>query len=566
MYQGNFSNWVNSSGNPITIYDPSTIRADPNGTGSIRNPFPNNQIPMARFSDLSQKLIPYGAAVTPNRPGSVPGTSAYVRNNYITSSGAILSPTDKGSVRVDHTIRNNHRLAFLFNITRYRQEIGTGGPPGTPEPLYSGETLTYDSEVYRWSYDWTITLRLLNHLSIGGNHLIQTSASPNAGKNWKSKMCFKNVIDCNVDFPIVTFTEFSQWGGNAYNGTEQPNWSIKDDLSFTHATHNFKMGYAFESQRAVGTGEQTISGSAGFSFLSTSVPGATSFTSGSSFASFLLGNAFSGGTETVRAVPQLYQYHGLYFQDDWHATRRLTVNLGVRYDFTLPPINLLDQYSDFTPNRPNPAVNNYPGALRFAGFGPGRENSRSLVPGWWGGVGPRLGLAYSANDKTTIRAAFGRTFSKVAVVSGSAHFAGFAGVYTWTSPDQGITPAFKWDDGLPSYLLPPQINPSFANNQSVSYWQLHDAVRAPEDLNWTFNIQRQVTPNTIVQVGYSATVGTHLQTSVVNMNQTPTACLNQFIQQYGASQALNLLRSDVNSPHGSFVQRSGTSAHWMRHA
>ena len=82
--------------------------------------------------------------------------------------------------------------------------------------------------------------------------------------------------------------------------------------------------------------------------------------------------------------------------------------------------------------------------------------------------------------------------------------------------------AVNWDDGLPSYLLPPQINPSFANNQSVGYWQLHDAVRAPEDLNWTFNIQRQVTPNTIVQVGYNATVGTHLQTSVVNMNQTPT--------------------------------------------
>ena len=89
-----------------------------------------------------------------------------------------------------------------------------------------------------------------------------------------------------------------------------------------------KFGYAFESQRANGFGQQNIAGQATFSFLETAVPGATSFTSGSSFASFLLGAADSGATETIRYLPQTFDYHGFYAQDDWHVNQKLTVNLG----------------------------------------------------------------------------------------------------------------------------------------------------------------------------------------------------------------------------------------------
>ena len=168
-----------------------------------------------------------------------------------------------------------------------------------------------------------------------------------------------------------------------------------------------------------------------------------------------------------------------------------------------------------------------------------------------------------------MRAGFGRSFSKVTVVSGSGHYAGFIGQYAFNSPDQGVTPAFNWDQGLPPYLLPPQINPAFANNQNVDYWQLRDATRAPENLSWTYSIQRQLTPNTVLEADYNATMGTHLQAGLVNINQTPTAYLNQFIQQYGATQALNLLRADISSatarsanipiPYANFTDPSGAA-------
>ena len=81
-------------------------------------------------------------------------------------------------------------------------------------------------------------------------------------------------------------------------------WSIKDDLNYTRGKHNFKFGYAFQSQRANGFGEQNISGISNYSFEGTGVPGNTSFTSGSSFASFLLGWADSGSTQTNLYAPQ----------------------------------------------------------------------------------------------------------------------------------------------------------------------------------------------------------------------------------------------------------------------
>jgi hypothetical protein len=570
MYNGDFSNWVNRQGDLLQIYDPSTTRASAGGVFT-RDPFPGNRIPASRFSPISARIIPIASVVKPNR-GATPGTPGYVTQNFIASGGTVLEPQDKGSIKLDHNLTQDHRLSFFMNRVSYRREIGGAGPPGLPVPLWNGEVQQFETSSYRMSYDWIVSPRVLNHFQIGGNQFRKDSFSPNYGRNqnWSSRIgCFGNVIDCERNFPLITFTEFTGWGSNASNGTEQPLWSMKNDLSYSRGKHTLKFGFAFDSQRANGFGEQCIMGCANFSFLSTSVPGQTSFNSGSSFASFLLGDATGGGTETERYVTQLYRYYGFYAQDDWRVTSRLTLNLGLRYEFTLPPISLTDEYSDFTPNRPNPAVNNYPGALRFAGFGPGRENTRALTPGWYGGFGPRIGLAYAVNSKTSLRTAFGRSFSRVTAVSGSGHYAGFIGNYRFSSLDQGITPAFNWDAGLPSYPLPvgldpnATLDPAFANNQNVTYWQLSDAVRAPENYYWTFNIQRELTSNTVLEIGYSANIGAHLQTGLVNLNQVPTAIWNDYVAKLGPAGAQNLLRADINSaiarannvpiPYGNFT-------------
>jgi hypothetical protein len=223
------------------------------------------------------------------------------------------------------------------------------------------------------------------------------------------------------------------------------------------------------------------------------------------------------------------------------------VNLGVRYDVTLPPVNARDEYSDFNPTRPNPGADGYPGALWFAGYGPGRENTRSLVPGWYGGIGPRLGIAYALDAKTTIRSGFGRSFSRVTAVQGSGHFAGFIGQYQFDNTSQGVTPTFKLDQGLPPYKLPPSIDPSFSNGNSVDWWQGQDATRAPENLNWTLTVQRQLAKSMVIEAGYNAAIGTHMQSGILNYNQVPTPIYDRMVAQFGVTQALNILRSNITS-------------------
>ena len=578
MYQGDFSNWVNAKNQPIPIYDPQSTTANPSG-GFVRTAFPGNVIPQSRFSTVTQSILPYAQGkILPNRPGIVPGTYSYVQNNYLTNGGDSVSPTDKGSVKIDQNLGANHHLGFFYNKTRYDSMPGPAGPSGLPEPLWNGSVSHYEASLYRLSYDWTISPTLLNHVAAGGNTFYKNSYSPNSGGNWKSKVCIPNAVDCNVNFPNISFSEYTGWGSTAYNGTEQPSWSLKDDLSYIRGSHTLKFGYAFESQRANGFGQQNIAGQATFNFAETAVPGTTSLTSGSSFASFLLGAADKGATETIRYLPQTYDYHGFYVQDGWKVNHKLTVNLGLRYEFTLPPVSEGNQYSNFSPTTPNPAVNNYPGALVFAGFGPGRQNKRSLIPGWYGAWSPRVGFAYALNSKTTIRAGAARSFSRVTVVSGTTHYSGFIGQYAFASTNQGITPAFYWDSGLPSYPLPPQIDPAFANNTNVDWWQLPDATRAPENDNWTLSIQRELSPSTVLEVDYNGVVGSHLQTGLVNINQVPMSVVNSLISSYGATQAIGLLNSNITSsaataagipiPYANFtnpnVQRSMTVGQGLR--
>jgi hypothetical protein len=577
MYRGDFRNWVDQNNRLIPIYDPSTTRANPNGSGSIRDAFPNNQIPTSMFSSTAVAIAKYGEPVLPNR-GFAPGTSGYVRQNYIVTGGTEISPTDKWSVKGDQLLGSNHRLSFLWNTTEFRRKPGENGPPGLPQPLWSGQLLAWDTEAYRVTHDWTVSANMVNHFSFARNTFIKNAFSPNVDQNWQEKgICIKNVIDCNQNFPVISFSDFSTWGSSSYNGTNQPGWGIKNDLSNIRGSHTLKFGFQYQDQNANGFGQQNIAGAAGFDFKSTGIPGQTSFpaSGGSSFASFLLGEAFSGATETIRDTAQKYPYFGFYAQDDWRVTRKLTLNLGLRYDFTLPPVNARDEYSDFNPTRPNPGADGYPGALWFAGFGPGRENTRSLVPGWYGGWGPRIGIAYTPDNKTTFRTGFGRSFSRVTAVQGSGHYDGFIGNYSFANAPLGVQPTFKLDEGLPPYNLPPSLDPAFSNLNDVSYWQGQEATRAPESLYWTFTIQRQVAANTVVEVGYNASIGTHLQSGMLRLNQVPTSIFNGLVSQYGATQAIALLNSDINSaaarnagiplPYPSFAtQRIRTVAQALR--
>jgi hypothetical protein len=112
-------------------------------------------------------------------------------------------------------------------------------------------------------------------------------------------------------------------------------------------------------------------------------------------------------------------------------------------------------------------------------------------PAGTAGIGPRFGLAYSLDQNTVIRASAGRSFGVVKAVTGSTHFEGAIIIFRPSSLDNGVTPAFLLDEGLPPYVRPPVIYPRFSNGNNTDYWD-NEAVRLPETYQWTLSVQRQL--------------------------------------------------------------------------
>lgn len=550
MYNGDFSNWVATSGGQVTrvpIFDPTTqVR---NADGSVtRQPFANNRVPTSLFDPLSVKaLAAFGTSgqLLPNN-GAAPGTVAYVRNNYFVATGSEVRPNTKLSLKGDHMFNEKHRISAYYGYNRSSvipSALGSATLPG----FYSNYNDTQrNSDVFRMSWDWTLSSRMLNHFYAGGNNWRENHDPPQAtiksGLDWKDKVCLANVPDCGQNLLNLDFGDITGWGGRANNGSENTIYAFNDDFSLVTGRHTIKFGGMHQRSHYNGFGRQCIAGCASFSYINTGLAGVNDPTrGGASFASFLLGYASGGSIDTIRFISQQWPHYAGYIQDDFRVNTKLTINYGLRWEVQMPPVEGNDRWSDFSPTRPNPRAGNIPGALIYAGTGEGREGSRSLADSWYRGFGPRFGFAYQHNEKTVVRGSVGRSFGAVTTVTGSTHQRGFT--QTYGVPDNGtngVVPNMILKEGFPQYPVPPFIDPSFANKDNIPWWQGQEATRLPDSYFWNLSIQRQLSGSTIVEMGYNASIGTHLQSQLLNVNQVDP----RFLSQYG----FVLMNSLVTSP------------------
>jgi hypothetical protein len=543
MYNGDFSNWVDKDGTLIPIYDPGTLSAD----RKTRTQFPGNKIPLNRFDPLASKLIGVYASgpngqLKPNN-GARPGTLDYVQNNFLITQGTEVNPWDKFSVKGDHIFSEKDRLTGYYGRNRIYRLPGSNGPATLPGYYTDYNDARNFSDVFRMSWDHNFRPTLLNHFYAGGNNWRESHYEPNELLgHWKDKFCYPNVPLCDNDLSSVGFSNFTGWGGPSNNGSENTVYAFHDDVNWIRGRHSFKFGGMFQRNHYNGFGQQWDAGRVDFSFTGTGRPGDTNFTTagGNGFASFLLGWADSWQIHTVRFIGQEWPYFAGYFQDDFRVNKKLTLNIGLRWETTLPPVEAKDRWSDFAPTRPNPKADNFPGALIFAGDGPGREGSRSLADSYYKAFGPHIGFAYSLNDKTVIRSAYSRSFGAITTVTGSTHFLGFVQIAGFGSTTSGIDPTFLYKDGMPPYPIPPFIDPSFANNNNIPWWQNGESAHPPVNDTWTLSIQRQITPSLLLEASYNGLAGSHLQAGLLNYNQVDP----RYFTQYGR----NLLNSSVTSP------------------
>jgi hypothetical protein len=551
MYNGDFSKWVTSSGALIPIYNPLTQVQNSDGTYT-RTPFPGNVIPKSLFSAAAVKALSVfqsSGTLVPNN-GAAPGTAAYVTNNYLETSGTQVYPVNKFSIKGDHIFNGKHRISGYYGYDREHQTAGPDGPPTLPGNYSTYNDLVQATDVYRFSWDWTLSPNKLNRFYAGGNNWRQDHKPPQEYiGNWQSKFCLNNVPNCNENlvnlFSGGTGDNYSTWGGQADNGSENTVYAYNDDFTWVRGRHTFKFGGMFQINHYNGFGRQCEAGCVGFSYQETGVPGGSNPNAGgNAFASFLLGQADSGQIDTVRFIGQQFYYVAGYAQDDWKITDKLVVNIGLRYDLNMPPTGLNDRWSDFSPTTPNPAAGNIPGAVLFAGSGQGRVGTRTLANIWDKGIGPHLGFAYSKDSKTVIRGSYARSYGSLASVSGSTHNMGFTLTQTFSNSTSGILPTYTLDAGMPPWTAPPFINPSVSNGTSVAWFQGNETTKLPAYDNVNFSIQRQLGNAVVADIGYNGVMGEHLQTQLLQYNQIDPKYLTAFGT---VAQSVTVLNSLVGS-------------------
>jgi hypothetical protein len=493
MKTGDFS----EIGRPI--YDPLTT------AGNVRQQFANNIIPANRISAISKKFL--AALPDPNLPG-VTNNLAFVNESRVTNN--------VWSLKVDHALTPNNRISYFHTL----QKIDTANTTALPGPLGQGlGSNPNEPQNFRVNHDWIVRPNFLINTSFGFSRTQQQWDNP-AQAGFASQVGLKVPTDATPRVQFTAADGLTPWGvqDGKVNSGGQFNWTthIRQNISWVRNKHEFRMGWDIRRLRTIATDAAGTNGLFRFDRAQTALPSATS-TTGHSFASFLLGapNEVTFATLPVPDVQIRYGYHSAYFQDNWKITPRLTLNLGMRYEVPIGFHMANFQFSAMDPTLPNPAAGGRPGAMIFAGPGPGRTGTKRFYPTDYSNIGPRGGFAYKVTDKTVVRGGFGIYYQTLGN-GGCGCTLGFGGV-PGTILANGVEPALLWDAGvpIPQGAKPPFIDPGLGVLSVGTIDMIGpDFGKAPRIYNWSINVQHEI-KSFLIDVAYVANRGRGLSSTLM---------------------------------------------------
>jgi hypothetical protein len=471
--------------------------------GQVCQPFPGNKIDPS----LEDPIFKAAAAVLPMSSGTTP-----YNNTVVTSANPVSA--NLWEVKIDQNIGSRAKIAGSYDYDSRPNEVTS-----SLGPLETSAT-NQQTHYVRLSFDYVISPTILNHLNYGFTRRFRQEDSGIGGRggNWPNKLGLKGVGDSV--FPIFNY--------NYPNGTNVPSdgadefadnaSQVDEQVSWQHGRHSFKAGGQYrpgEFNIRILTG---TSGQFNFNSGPTSTPLDTN--SGFGYASFFLGatsNAFIALPETLGWRSK---YLAGFVTDDWKINRKLTANLGFRYEVTLPTVEAHNQLSYLDLTLPNPGAGGLLGAYAFAGDGAGRTGQRTPQSTFFKSVGPRVGFAYAVDPNTVVRAGYGVYFANLSVGGFAENDSqGFAGNYTYPNAASPQTPTVIISQ-ITQYPgnQPPFINPT-AQNGTTPTAILSKVARPGTIQNWTLDVQQQLPGKFLLDMAYVGAHGDHLQAFMHDPNQ-----------------------------------------------
>lgn len=530
---GNFSQTLATSGALDVIYDPNTTAPNSASPGNyVRTPFPGNIVPANRINAISQAVLPYWPA--PNRPGQGPTQF----NNYFVA-GKSLNSSDAYLGRVDYYISQKERLFGRFNAQEPlshaagipQQDVALVSQNISSSPVRNALiclTSTFSPTMlgeFRLAY-----IRLQsNSVWDGKGFDIASLGYPASVTNFIKNTEYNTFPNISVSQYTVgtglsvtsgSSGEVTSLAGGNHSVTPTDNWQLQYDLTWMHGRHKVRLGAQFEMLLLNSYATNSPAGAYFFDRRYTEGPDPLlqSAAGGNGLASFLLGIPISDRISDDIRIKPTSRYYGFYVQDDFQMTRKLTLNLGLRYEYQTP---YWDKYGSF-------------GFFNFQGTEPvtGRMGTfQSTPPGQYltvpqrHGFGPRVGLAYTIFPKTVIRTA-GAVFYAPTDTQNPGTSDWGNGLFTLDDGTLGAPspypntppPGGSWSNPFASGILLGSHTQTFPGQNVRTYNKYHPF---PYVADWTFGIQHELSPTIMVEAAYVGSKVTHLAQNLFGNQVNP---------------------------------------------
>lgn len=518
LREGDFSN------HPRTIYDPLTTRAE--GGSEVRDPFAGNRIPQSRLDPIALAALAY--TPLPNLAGR-----EYPNDNYALFAAEKVD-YDQTLFKVDYNVSSADRVYFSYGKLYFTEHDANLFGVDSPADPNRKSPLTRDYE--RWVADWTRTIGPATTLNLraGLGRAVETRGNPTARGFDPRDLGFAD--DLVSRFSFLQFPLFNFQGAYTQIGSEQvfirdaaDSWSYQANLHRSAGRHLLNAGAELRIYNENSRNPGFASGRYIFTRRFTQAdPLSGDSASGDELAGFLLGYPWSGSVDSNIDPAFQGRYATLFFQDNWSPHPRLTLNLGVRWDYERPYAERFNRMlAGFAFDQPSPIDAAVPeldlrGGLLFADGG---DNLRLASNPDRNNIQPRIGVAWRAGKHWVLRGGYGLYYLGS---TGGQPTTGFSAATSLISTvDAGRTPRVGLDNAFPEGLLEPigsTLGLASRLGQGISFGDRRRV--SPYSHQYSLSVQRMLPGGFVLDAAYSGNEIRRYPVDV-NLNALPAETLHQ---------------------------------------